>query len=296
MSGPPPPWPQASLDDLRLFAAVAHHQSFTAAAAAVAVPRSTLSRVVARLEAATGTILLHRTTRRVALSPEGAALLDEVGPALASLGAALRELGGHTGAPRGLLRVTSSTDLATSLLAPALARLVQRWPALRVETVLTLRTVDLVGEQVHAALRVYRSGPTELDLQGRRIGTLAFGWFASPAYLARRGRPAGVHALATHDRIGVAGTIDRARIAVDDSLAALALVEAGAGIGMLPCALCAEAVARGSVVRVLPDHTELRGQLWLMWPQGPPSRRVQVLRDALLEVISEQDHGTKPAP
>ena len=169
------------------------------------------------------------------------------------------------------------------------ARLVQRWPVLEIETVLTLRAVDLVGEQVDAALRVYRHGPPAEALQGRRVGTLAFGWFASPAYLARRGRPADAAALAAHDRIGVAGTIDRPRVAVDDSIAGLAMVEAGAGIGMLPCGLCAGALARGAVERVLPALTEMRGQLWLVWPPGPPSRRVAVLRDALLEVIAE--HG-----
>lgn len=277
-----------NLDDVRLFAAVARAGSFAHAASAEGVARSTLSRIVQRLEVEAGVPLLHRTTRRVGLTTAGAALLAKVQPSLAALDEAIRAFRAERAEPAGLLRITTSTDIAASLLAPAVARLTRAHPLLRIETVLTLRAVDLIAERVDVALRVYAGPVDEPVLRGRRLMDLAFEWYAAPAYLERRGAPQDEADLAAHDVVAVGRLAPNPRIHFDDSFFGLAVVQAGAGVGLLPRRLCAAAVAEGTLVRVLPGVTVAQGQLWLVYPPGGLSTNVAAFRDALLAVIAEQ--------
>lgn len=277
-----------NLDDLRLFAAVARHGSFARASDETGVARSTVTRVVQRLEVEAGVPLLHRTTRQVGLTTAGAALLQRVQPGLDDLAGALHELTARRGEPAGLLRITAATDFAGSLLAPAVARLLARHPRLRIETIMTLRPVDLVAERVDVALRTYGRTPDDATLSGRRLMSLAFGWYAAPAYIARRGAPADEPDLAAHDVVAVPRAHPDPRVSVDDAFFGLALVRAGAGVGLLPRALCVDDLARGDLVAVLPHVSVFEGQLWLVYPTGGASTNVVALRDALLEVIAEQ--------
>ncbi|MBV1858506.1 MAG: LysR family transcriptional regulator [Nannocystaceae bacterium] len=271
------------LDDLRLFAAVAEHGSYAKAAEQTGVGRSTLTRIVQRLEVECGVSLLHRTTRQVGVTASGAALLRRIQPGLADLHAAVRDFSSQTGEPAGLLRVTTSTDIAVTVLAPVVARLTRRYAKLRIETVLTLRAVDLVDEGVDLALRVYRRAPGDPSLSGRRVSEIGFGWYAAPEYLAREGTPQEEADLSQHTVVAVSATYGDATIVVDDSFFAVAAVRAGAGVGLLPRGLCAEAVTAGELVRVLPDVSVLEGQLWVVYPRGKVSPNVAAFRDALME-------------
>lgn len=282
-----------NLDDLRLFAAVAQHGGYTRAAEETGVARSTLSRIVQRLEAELGAHLLHRTTRRIGLTPAGAALLARVQPALDEITSAaltLREAGGE---PAGLLRVTTTTDVAVGLLAPVISALTMRHPRLRVETILTLRPVDLVAEQVDVALRAYARAPDAADLSGRRLRQISFGWFAAPSYLARKPAPRSADDLAAHDLVSVFSGTTPPRVTIDDSLFGLALIRTGAGIGLLPEELCADDIARGSLVRLLPDVSVFRGELWIVYPRGPISPNVAAFRDAVIEQLRRSPATTR---
>lgn len=270
------------LDDVRRFAEVAKHGSFARAADELGLARSTLSRVIQRLEVELGVVLLHRTTRRVELTPAGADFLARVGPALADVQLAVREMRGRSEEPAGLFRVTTTTDIAVSLLAPVLAELARAHPRLQIETRLTLETVDLVGERFDAALRAYRAGPTDPDLTGRRLAGVAFGWYASPGYLERRGTPRTEAELAMYDVIGSPKLGRRPRMVIDDSLFGLALVRAGAGIGILPVDLGA---SDPDLVRVLPDLSLTQGELWLVYPTGPVSPALAAFRDAVVRHV-----------
>lgn len=275
-----------NLDDVRLFAEVARRGSYARAAEVVGVARSTLSRIVQRLEVELGAALLHRTTRRVELTPAGARFLERVSPALRELERAAAELASERDEPVGELTVSTTSDVAVSLLAPVVADLLKHHPRLRIRTVLTLRPVDLVGEQVDVALRAYASGPTDPTLMGTRLGSLAFGWFASPSYLARHGAPRTESELDDHV-VAMSGPRDpppRARI--DDSLFGLALAKAGGGIGLMPEELCAEDVARGALVRVLPEISVRTGQLWLVYPPGATSPKLAAFVDAVTRRVA----------
>lgn len=276
-----------NLDDLRLFAEVATLQSYAAAAARSGVPRSTLSRVVQRLEAEAGAPLLHRSTRRVALTPAGAELLAGVSGPLAALREAAHALRERSGEPAGLLRLSTTTDVAEALLPSVISALIERHPRLSVQTVLTMRPVDLIGEQIDVALRVYSQQPAEVGLVGRRLRELSFGWYGAPAYLRRRGAPRSPEALGEHTLISTPGMGYAARIQTDDPGFAVALVRAGAGLGLLPCERCAGDEASGALVRLLPERSVMRGQLWLLYPEGGLSPKVAALRDLLLERLGE---------
>lgn len=274
------------LDDLKLFADVARLGSYARAAEANGVSRSTLSRIIQRLEAEAGVPLLHRTTRRVGLTSAGATLLDRVRPALDDLHRAIDDLRDSRGAPAGLLRVTASADVGATILAPVIAALVTRYPQLRVETILTLRPVDLVAERVDVALRLYTGQPTDGGLTGRRLMDMAFGWYAAPAYLERRGVPQDEPDLAAHELIAPSRTHSKARVQIDDPFFALALARAGAGLGLLPQDLCGEDVERGALIRVLPEVSLFTGQLWLVYPTGGGSPAVAAFRDAVLDHLT----------
>src|SRR5438067_2444917 len=112
-----PAMEQSTLALLPLFAAVAESRSFSAAAKRLGLPKSTVSRGVARLESALGAELFHRTTRKVALSAAGSALFHKAAPLLASLKAALGDLPEREEEPKGLLRITAPNDVGAAFLA-----------------------------------------------------------------------------------------------------------------------------------------------------------------------------------
>lgn len=276
-----------NLEDLRQFALVASLGSFSKAAEACGVARSTLSRVVQRLEIELGTVLLHRTTRRVELTGAGSAFLDRVSPALLDLEHAVDEVRAQRDEPSGLLRVSATSDVGVSLLAPVTAELVAKYPRLRIEMLLTLRSVDLVGEKVDVALRAFRNRPVDSDLLGTRLGTIAFGWFAAPSYLERRGVPRTEEDLDKHDLISAVEVVPgRLKVVSGDSLFGLALAKSGSGVGLLPQALCADDVARGSLVRLLPDVLMMTGELWLVYPESAKSPKLEVFRDAVMRHVA----------
>ncbi len=270
-----------NLDDLQQFAAVARLGSYSKAAQANGVARSTLSRVVQRLEVELDTTLLHRTTRRVELTSAGAAFLNRVAPALLDLKLAVNQLQNQRGEPAGVLRVSTTTDVAVSLLAPVIAELVHAYPKLRIDTLLTLRPVDLVGERVDVALRAYRAPPADSSLLGSHLGTMSFGWYGAPTYLAQRGVPKTTQELDEHALVCAPEGFPSWRVGIDDSLFSLAVVRAGAGLGILPEPLCAEDLAKGTLQRVLPEVSLFTGELWLVYPEGAKSPKLKVFEEAV---------------
>src|SRR5215207_268819 len=151
------------LNLLRSFAAVHGAGSFSAAAAQLGVPRSTVSRAVLALEAELGQQLFQRTTRRVTTTRVGLSLFDRVAPQLESLAGALSDLPEAGQEPAGLLRLSATADLGSMVLAEAATRFTQRYPRAEIEVALTDRLVDLVREGFDLALRL-TAKPTNSSL------------------------------------------------------------------------------------------------------------------------------------
>lgn len=256
---------------MRAFVRVVETGSFTRAAAVLAMPKATLTKHIQQLEAHLSTRLLNRTTRRVTVTPDGAAYYER---ALALLNE-LEELDGAMSAsqanPRGRLRIDLSPSLAVEVLIPALPDFLARYPDIQLDVGCTDRPVDLLGENVDCVIRVGLI--RDPSLVARRIGQMPFVTCAAPSYLAAHGAPAhpreldGAHAIVRyfveatgryHDlefRCGgeVVEVSGRYRIACNEGNAYLAAGLAGLGILQVPAFMVARHVAAGALVPVLEE-------------------------------------------
>lgn len=185
---------------MRVFARVAELGSFSGAADAMDLSRAMVSSHVAQLEKHLGTRLLHRTTRRVTLSPEGAVYLERCKRILTELQAADDELKHARARPQGKLRVDVPVPFGKYLLLPAIPRFTQRYPDIQLEVRFNDRFVDVVAERVDVAVRVGKIRAP--DLIARRIASSRLLTCASPQYLAQAGMPRIPEDLKKHRLLG----------------------------------------------------------------------------------------------
>jgi len=185
------------LNRVRLFTRVVDAGSFTAAARAAGLPKSSISRAVAALERDLGVRLIQRTTRRVQVTEAGRTYYESVSRALSGIDEATEAVADLTDIPRGTVRLTAPADMGDRLLAPALTRFASRYPEVHLEVSLAQRVVDLVHEGFDLAVRIGKL--TDSRLVARPLGPVRAGVFASPRYLKRRGRPRSVAELASHE-------------------------------------------------------------------------------------------------
>ncbi|HEX8795577.1 MAG TPA: LysR family transcriptional regulator [Polyangiaceae bacterium] len=301
------------LNDVATFVRVAQGGGFTAAAKGLGVPKSTVSRAVARLEGALGVRLVHRTTRALALTDAGRAYYERVRGAVAGLADASADVVDMGTEPRGTIRVTAPVDLGQMLLADVIARFVEKYPQVRFEVSLTARVVDLVGEGFDMAIRA--SPLNDSSLVARRLGAADLGLFAARAYLKVHGTPQRAAELAGHAFVGFRpmsssngvplaltgpGGVEHVDahpgIVVDDLLFSHRLLAAGCGIGILPLffsAACATRREKDDLVRVLPEHVVRSGGLSLVAPSARQEpRRVKLFREFLVAEAKRLGFGS----
>jgi DNA-binding transcriptional LysR family regulator len=187
-------------NDLMLFARVVEEGSFSRAATKAGVPKSTVSRRLATLEAGLGERLLLRTTRKLTLTDFGRSVLEHARQVVADVEAASAIAQQRQVQPSGRLRVSMPNDLANGVLSQMLAEFVANHPAIALELDLSPRRVDLIGENFDLALRM-GDLPDDASLAARRLATFDFGLYASPAYLRRHGEPPEPEALMEHDAL-----------------------------------------------------------------------------------------------
>ena len=280
------------------FLQVVESGGFTAAASALGLPTSSVSRSVAKLEEELGVVLLERTTRRVALTQVGRAYFDRVREALSGLDEATAAALDAAREPQGLVRIAVPSDVAQAL-APLLAEFLGLYPKIRIELTASSRASELVGEHVDLAVAV---GPLpDSSLMSRRLGETVHSLYAAPSYLAARGQPAALAELARHDAVllnctggrwELTGPDGAASVHVSGLLAAdhLGFVVdatiAGLGIALLPVFSVAAHVQAGTLVAVLPAyHSRSHMQLLAHGTRTLP-HRVNLLRDFLIERMS----------
>ena len=296
-------------DGLQEFVATARTGSFTAAAAGLGVTSSAVGKSVSRLETRLGVKLLHRTTRRLTLTPDGEAYLETCTAVLGELDLAEEELGGGDAAPVGRIRIDLPAAFGRRHVMPALLDLSARFPRLDLSVTFTERTVDIVGEGVDLAVRIGALSD-DSGLIARRLGTQRLVICASPDYLARHGEPADAEELTQRDCIvgwrrtprpiwllrddaggGLSQEV-RVRHEFSDGDAMVQAVLAGAGLSQLPTWLIGEHLAAGTLVPVLERYDGAEMPIHAVWPQSPYlRRRVRVAIDALLKVASSEGSG-----
>jgi DNA-binding transcriptional LysR family regulator len=263
--------PRENLNDILAFLAVARDRSFTRAAAKLGVSQSALSHTIRGLEARLGLRLLARTTRSVAPTEAGERLLRALGPRFDEIEAELAELSGLRDKPAGTIRITSGEHAAEAILWPALAKLLPRYPDIKVELNIDYGLTDIVAERYDAGVRLGEQ--VAKDMIAVRIGPdFRMAVVGAPSYFARRPKPKNPQDLTAHDCINIrlptygsiyAWEFEKRRralkVRVEGQLVfnniALRVNAALAGLGLayLSEDQVQEHVAEGRLVRVLGD-------------------------------------------
>lgn len=274
-----------SLTDIASFVAVVDHGTITAAARSEGVPKSTVSRRIARLEEALGVQLLVRSSRSFSITAEGRLLHSQARPALQSLSEIRTNLQERMSEPRGVLVLTAPHDLARAwFFVDLLATYRERHPEVHIEARLESRYVDLVAEGVDVAVRGHgKQIPGDPTLKVKTLGGTRMGLFAGSRYLDKHGVPATAedladHQLIAHHRFGDGPfSMDPSEategvsfrdpcIVVNDMWLLHALASSDMGIAMLPIADIQRCRPK-ALQRVLPEWSAITGRISLVWPE-----------------------------
>lgn len=276
------------------FLAVVRTGNITVAARELRVPRVTVSRSLARLEADLGVALVTRTTRRVAATPAGQRLYERVQPLLEEWRAAEQGVRDDAHEVQGTVRV-SSLPILTPALGPVCRGLRAAHPRLGIEIVANVRLVDLRSEGFDVA--IWAGDVRDPDLVCRRLTVGHVGLVAAPSYLRRRPAPETVDELASHELLrghnsrnqprtwwpllsGGRVRVDGHFVTNDHALLRAAAIE-GQGIALLSDVNCERAIADGRLVRVLEREVGNEAVVWVIVAQrSAMPTRVRVFVDA----------------
>jgi DNA-binding transcriptional LysR family regulator len=287
------------------FLRVVESGGFTAAATALGLPTSSVSRSVAKLEHDLGITLLERTTRRVSLTDAGRAYFERVRDALAGLDEANALALDAAREPHGLVRIAAPPDFAPAL-APVAAMFLRQYPRIQLELRVSARAADLVGDHADLGLAVGRL--PDSSLLSRRIGEAPHQLYAAPAYVEARGKPRTVADLVRHDAVLLRGgpvtwdltgprgpeSVEVRGVVSGDHLGfVVAAAVSGLGIALLPSFTAAEPLESGALVAILPRHSSTVALQLLTYPGRHLPHRVALLRDFLAEHLSTRcsKHG-----
>lgn len=270
-------------NDLYFFAAVVKHEGFSAAARALRLPKSRISRHVALLEEQLGVRLIERSTRRLSITAIGRDVYrhaQTVVDAAEAVGEVALRMKSE---PQGLIRIGCPVGVQRAL-APKLPELFAKYPRLRAQFLITNRPINLIEEQVDVAIRIRDSLDTDSEMQMRRIGTSRRLLVASPALLKAHGAPKAAGDLAGLPILDATETPgpriwelsgprgQKASVAVEPKISAgdftilIHAAQAGLGIALLPELQCQAALSEGKLVRVLPDWSAREGIIHLVFP------------------------------
>jgi DNA-binding transcriptional LysR family regulator len=274
-----------SLSGLIAFARSASLGSYTAAARALGVSPSAVSKSVQRLEQRLQLRLFSRTTRSLALTSEGRDLYEHALRLLTAAQTIEQAAVAARSEPAGTLRLAAPLPIGVHLIAPALPRFRERYPQLSVDLRLSDRFVDLIDEGIDVAIRVGELADSRLI--AKRLAVQAPCAFASPEYLARRGVPRHPDDLATHECVNfrfessgqafrwsfadgdrIIERMPQGGVTADVSDAVAAVVAAGGGIGISPSYVVAPYLRRGEVVPVLREFLRPRSHINALWPES----------------------------
>lgn len=270
---------------MQVFVRVVETGGFTRAADVMNMPKATVTTLVQNLEAHLGVKLLNRTTRRVSVTPDGAAYYERCVRILTDVEETENVLARAKSTPHGRLRVDVSGAFGRRLLIPALPEFFARFPEIRLEVGCSDRPVDLIEEGVDCVVRAGEQ--PDSTLVARRLGMVEFITCAAPGYLEQYGTPKHPDDLAQHrfinyfsaktgrffeweftrkdERIVLNLT---AHVAFNDAEALFVAGVAGLGVMQTGEILARDALKHGALVRILPDWQTDSLPLYVMYPQN----------------------------
>ncbi len=286
------------LNEIAIFARVVKEESFTKAARALGLPKSTVSERVSRLEERLGVRLLERTTRHVRPTAAGAAYYERAARVVAEIEEANAAVTDIHRSPKGLLRIGSPLLFGHAFLGDFVSEFLVAHPEVEVELIVADRRFDVVEEGLDLAVHVI--GPIEASLIARKIGSAERMCVASPAYLAEREPPKAPKDLLKHsclvssnDRRATwvfskegrsESIVIQGRYSVNSVQLALNAALRGAGVAVLPAFFCAEALRAGHLSPVLEGWSLGRSEIHVVYPGSRHlSARVRLFVDALID-------------
>jgi len=293
---------------MRAFVRVVEAGTFTRAAASLNTPKPTLTKLVQLLEAHVHTRLLNRTTRRVTVTPDGAAYYERVVRLLADIDELDGSMTLSQASAKGRLRIDVSGSLAILIIIPALPDFHARYPEIQIDLGVTDRPVDMLGENVDCVVRAGEL--TDQSLVARRIGEMEFITCAAPSYLARHGEPLHPTELAHgHHIVGYfhAGSgrfyppsfaadgeqyepSARTVVSVNDGSAYVAAALAGLGIIQAPAFMVQRHLEEGSLRRVLTAWAAETMPLHIVYPPNRHlSNKLRIFVDWIAELFARND-------
>jgi DNA-binding transcriptional LysR family regulator len=303
--------PVQDLNNLYFFAKVVDFGSYTAAATALGLQTSKLSRRIAALETELGVRLINRTTRRLSLTEAGKtfhrhclALLDEAQAARDAMSQILAT-------PQGLVRISCPTGLLQGGIANILARFLAKHPQVRIALDATNRRVDVVDEGLDIAIRVRRPPLEDSDLAMRTFGPDEVILVASPELIAAHGEPRTLDDVARLPTLSMASADERSTwrfldatgapaelthapcLATDDLFTLRRAALQGIGAVLVPLLLVADDIAGGTLVRLLPS---LQAQAGIIHAVFPSRRGMVPAVRALLDFLSETTKTVRLRP
>ncbi len=294
------------IDLFRVFARVVECANFTRAADTLGLPRSSVSAAIQELEGRIGARLLHRTTRKVSPTQDGAALYERCLRLIADVEETENLFRQTSVGPGGMLRVDVPGRIGRLIIAPALPEFLVAYPKIDITLSLTDRTIDLVEEGVDCALRVGK--PHDSGLIARPIGNLPLINVASPLYLSHHGTPSTPGDMAAHQVVQYASpssgriaqwewldgetartVTTRGRVSVNSAEAYIACCLAGLGLIQIPAYDVQQHLRAGELIEVMPEYRAAPMPMNLLYPHRQHlSRRVQVFADWLDALLKAQ--------
>jgi DNA-binding transcriptional LysR family regulator len=256
--------------EMAAFVRVVDAKGFSAAAPALGLTPSAVSKLITRLEARLGVRLLQRTTRALSLTTDGEIFYAAARRIVDEIAALETEISDQRDTPHGLLRVTTSLAFSTHQLAPSIGEFLARHPAIQLELMPTDRVVDMIEESVDVAIRIGRL--PDSSFMARKIGEDVRLVCAAPEYLATHPEPRRPQDLSRHNCIvsrdraylnrwpfRVDGEVREievgGRLAVSEGEAQMRLALQGLGIVRLTRLTVAGAIKRGELVALLRDYS-----------------------------------------
>lgn len=274
---------QLSADDYILFATIAEFHSMVRAAEHLAMPKATVSRRLANMEAALGQRLLIRTTRRLTLTEFGLEFLDHCRRVSEEVAAVQDFVRSQDAQPHGRLRVSMPGDYARHHFSRAIATFIEAYTEIQLDLDLSSRRVDLIGERYDLAIRMGEL-TDDATLVARKIDEQHFALYASPIYLALHPAPNHPDELMHHTAVRLLSDRGNAvpwslqcgktqwegtppgRLTLNSPDMIQQLLLDGAGIAALPCSFARADLLQGRLVQVLPDWSQPAVPAWAVMP------------------------------
>lgn len=306
---------RASPDDIlgmAFFARVVEARSFSDAARSLGVSKSAVSARVSRLEERLGVRLLHRTTRKLALTADGVRLYERAARVAAEADEAAEVAAGASSAPRGVLRVVAPSAFAQTHLSRPIGEFMAAWPDVRIELRLADRVPDIGADGVDVTL-VIAQRLTDSSLFARKLATARVVTCAAPAYLRRRGIPFRPQDLVHHECLshsvaqfqdwhfetdeGVVSITARAKVVVDDIAFLRTAALDGLGIAMFPEPIVSADLEAGTLCRVLDDFQSIELSISALHMHGQKApASVRAFLDHLAAWFREPRWGHRSRP